>query len=119
MSNADHSGVLEEIEAWLGQPLPAAYAQFLLTHEEAMFGERVLLYAADSVIERNETFETRGYCPGYLAIGDDSGGRALVISLTEASEPVYSVDHGDMTPRGLKQVTHHFAQWLHADCPLE
>jgi hypothetical protein len=119
MSDDDAAQRIRALEDGLEQPLPLEYKQFLLMHEEAIVGSRVLLYDVHSLMERNETFETKLYCPGYLAIGDDSGGRALVIPLGEPWGSVYSVDHGDMTPRGLRLVTRSFAEWVRNQCPLD
>ena len=34
-------------------------------------------------MERNETYQIREYCPGFLGIGDDSGGQIFLLSLTD------------------------------------
>lgn len=65
------------LEIWTGCQLPPDYVEFLARIGGIFFRDRVLIYAADSVVERNETFQIKTYCPGYLAIGDDSGGRAM------------------------------------------
>ncbi|AXQ27968.1 hypothetical protein D0B54_04435 [Solimonas sp. K1W22B-7] len=39
----------------------------------------------EEVVERNETFQSKEYCSGYLAIGNDSGGSAIVIPSTMPS----------------------------------
>jgi hypothetical protein len=38
------------------------------------------VYGVADLAERNATFETAGYCPGFLLIGDDSGGRGFLLS---------------------------------------
>ena len=48
------------------------------------------------MLERNRAFETL-YRPGYPAIGDDSGGRAVVMAL-RSPQALFLVDHGAMTP---------------------
>lgn len=80
--------------------MPEQYSKFLLDHPEKFFVERVLLYSVHNLIERNSTFETKAYCPGYLAIGDDSGGRAFVIPFEKWTGSVFVVDQGDMTEDG-------------------
>ena len=68
---------LDALEAWLGQPLPAAFVAALEQHGGRLVEPDLLLYAADELLERNRAFETSLYCPGYLAIGDDSGAGLL------------------------------------------
>lgn len=42
---------IAEIEKWLGLRLPAMYAQFLLDHPEKKFGDCVVLYSAEDLVE--------------------------------------------------------------------
>lgn len=109
--------VVAEIERWVGKPLPGFYRHFLLVHEEQIFGQQVSLYTAESVIERNETYQTKEYCPGYITIGDDSGGRAFVISLSDIPRSVFVVGHGDMDPEEFELVANDFDVWVKHGCP--
>ena len=110
---------IAEVERWLGASLPPEYVAFICTHEEGLIGERVLLYAAESIIECNETYETKVYCPGYLTIGDDSGGRAVVISANGPFGQVYLVDHGYMCTDGFELLPLGFTNWVAVQCPVE
>jgi hypothetical protein len=110
---------IEKVEAWLGATLPADYVKFLKSHTESIIGEQVCLYSVTSLIERNETYETLAYCPGYLAIGDDSGGRAVIIPLAKPLEDVYLVDHGYMDLDGFKLLPLPFSEWLRSACPVD
>jgi hypothetical protein len=116
--NADPSTAIAQVQAWLGRALPADYAAFLMTHEERIFGEQVLLYTAAMLIERNETYEVRVYCPGYLAIGDDSGGRAVMMPLDEPFGQLYLVGHGSMMVEDFEPVSQPFDEWLRSGCPV-
>jgi hypothetical protein len=78
----------------------------------------VLLYPLDYVIERNETFETKIYCPGYIAIGDDSGGRAFVISLGDPECNLFVVDLGSMDPDDFDPMNTTLDPWVEAKCPV-
>ena len=120
-AQAAKRAAIDALEAWLGAPLPAAYARFLLTHEEGVIGEQVSLYTAAMLMERNQTYETREYCPGYLAIGDDSGGRAVVMPLAADIPfgPLYLVGHGYMSPDGFEPIAQPFEAWLRAGCPVD
>lgn len=111
----------QEIEAFerrLGHALPAYYLHFLDDWQEGMRGEQVLLYGADSLIERNATYETLLSCPGFITIGDDSGGRAVMLALDDGDRAVYLVGHGSMQRDDFEVAANDFTSWLAADCPL-
>ncbi|MEG0882506.1 MAG: SMI1/KNR4 family protein [Janthinobacterium sp.] len=103
----------------LGRSLPTYYLRFLQDGQEGIRGEQVLLYGADSLMERNATYDTALACPGYITIGDDSGGRAVMLALDGMDRAVYLVGHGSMQRDDLERVADDFHAWLAADCPLD
>lgn len=109
---------MEEIEAWLKQPLPEPYRTFLAgTAESFLAGnDRTLVYGRNAIVERNDTYEARAYCPGHLMVGDDSGGSALVLSLDDGS--IHSVGMGAMTPDCFEPVALGFAAWADVGFPF-
>lgn len=98
--------------------MPKAYIWALERFGGQLINNVVLLYAAEEVVERNETFETKQYCPGYIAIGDDSGGRAIVIPLQGKSTHVSLVDHGSMSSDDFELLDRDLIRWVEAKCPL-
>ena len=106
-----------KLAEWLGSELPKEYRDYLHTVDgrETLVGD-VLFYDASSLIERNETYEVKAYCPGHFTVGDDGGGRAVVIRIADGS--VLLVDHGAMTPDCMRQLSLNFRDWLAAGCPL-
>ena len=108
---------LEDIEAWLGQPLPEPYRSFLAATAESFLAanDQTLVYGCDAVVERNDTYESRAYCPGHLMVGDNGGGTALVLSLADGR--VHSVGMGAMTPDCFEPVALSFAAWQAAGFP--
>ncbi|AWM37586.1 SMI1 / KNR4 family protein [Gemmata obscuriglobus] len=102
---------LEEVETWLGRPLPEPYRSFLAGTAVSFLAAngRTLVYGRTAVMERNDTHESRAYCPGHLMIGDNSGGVALVLSLADGQ--VHSVGMGAMTPDCFEPVAQSFAAW--------
>ena len=109
----------EALERWLGRALPAHYLRFLQDWQEGMRGEQVLLYGADSLIERNEIYDTLQSCPACITIGDDSGGRAVMLALDDGDRAVYLVGHGSMQRDDFERLADDFTSWLAADCPLD
>lgn len=108
---------IEDVEAWLGRPLPEPYRSFLSrTADDFLAGnDRTLVYGPASVVDRNEMFESKLCCSGHVAIGDDSGGAALVLSLADGS--IYSVGMGAMTPECFEPVASSFEAWADAGFP--
>jgi hypothetical protein len=110
---------IDAVQRWLGHALPAHYLRFLADWQEGMRGEQVLLYGLDSLRERNETYDTQQACPGYITIGDDSGGRAVMLALDGASTAVYLVGHGSMQRDDFELAADDFTAWLADDCPVD
>jgi hypothetical protein len=116
--HTEREATIAAIEQWAGTALPSEYRQFLLSHDENIFGGSVLIYPAENVIERNETLETKTYCPGHLVVGDDSGGQAIVISLSPELKSVFLVSHGYMDPDGFRLIGEGFSEWIANECPV-
>jgi hypothetical protein len=109
---------LSDVEEWAGQPLPKLYRTLLPSFRDEVIGQQVLLYPLDYVIERNETFQSKVYCPGYIAIGDDSGGSAILISLDDLECKLFMVDHGSMDPADFRSLNTTLDRWLEAECSI-
>ncbi|WP_193317093.1 SMI1/KNR4 family protein [Janthinobacterium sp. FT14W] len=109
---------IDALQRWLGHALPAHYLGFIEDGHEGMRGEQVLLYGAESLRERNETYDTQQACPGYVTIGDDSGGRAVMLALDGGDRAVYLVGHGSMQRDDFEWVADDFHAWLADGCPL-
>lgn len=108
---------LEEIEAWVGQRLPEPYRSFLEAHEEELLvGELVVLYGRAGFIERNQACEVKQYAPQCVTIGDDSGGRQVLLSLTNGRLGL--VDAGSMSPADAQPLAERFDEWLAGGCDL-
>ena len=103
---------IRSIELWIGHPLPESYKAFLDSSLSSASKVRGFCYSAADVIERNQTFESRAYCPGFIAIGDDGGGRAFVIPLEGRDPPVFVVPHGSMSPDDMQHESSTLSRWL-------
>jgi hypothetical protein len=109
---------LASVETWAGRPLPYHYRAFLLEHPAGISGDVVVLYGIEQIVERNQTYETKKYCPGHVVVGDDGGGDAIVLALDDEVGRVFLVDHGAMTPDCFHPVASSFRQWLQQGYPL-
>lgn len=107
---------LNALEAQLGTPLPPEYRALLSQADGFACNNGLLIYSASEVAERNETFEVMAYAPGYLAIGDDSGGRSILVS--KASQGVFLADQGSMDPDDFESVATSLSDWISRNCTL-
>lgn len=108
---------LEEIEEWVGLALPEPYRTFLATHEEDLLvGELVVLYGRASFIEMNEACQVKVYAPQCVTIGDDSGGRQVLLALPNGR--LARVDAGSMNPADAEPLADNFHEWLAGGCDL-
>jgi hypothetical protein len=68
------------------------------------------MYSSGEVFERNETFEVSTYAPDFFAVGDDSGGRSVLIPFDGSG--VYFVDQGSMDPDDFLEVSQSLTEWI-------
>jgi|SRR5689334_19539506 hypothetical protein len=67
--------------------------RFWWSCDGAMIEDLVKIYSTDEIAERQQTYEIAEYFPGYLLIGDDSGGRLILVDRS-AIERFYLLDSG-------------------------
>ncbi|PSU87753.1 SMI1/KNR4 family protein [Photobacterium kishitanii] len=100
-----------KIEEYFSNKLPKSYIDFILTTDGGIFND-ILLYSSDDLIERNECFETKEYTPGWVTIGDNGGGIAIMLKFNEVNPPVYAVDHGSMDTEDFELIDKSFKTWI-------
>lgn len=96
---------------------PSALLEFWREANGALFGNGVHLYSTTVLPERNDTWEVAEYCPGYLAVGDNSGGRVFLMKAASEARMVFESDSGDMDPTSLREVADDFSTWVRRGCP--
>ncbi|WP_434694681.1 SMI1/KNR4 family protein [Pseudomonas sp. Z1-14] len=115
-NNAISNAQLAELQRELGMQLPDVYVQMLNLANGFSLESGVVMYSSDELVERNETFEVKKYAPGYLAVGDDSGGRSILLSLV--NKGVYLVDQGSMDPDDFELINILLNDWINNGCVL-
>lgn len=113
---ASDSAILQ-VEAELGIQLPGQYKTLLKLTNGLTSYRGVFLYSTEDLAERNITFEVQVYASGYLAIGDDSGDRLFMISLSADEPVIYGVDQGALSSKWLTPLSGSLEQWLQDACP--
>ncbi|WNF22688.1 SMI1/KNR4 family protein [Mesobacillus jeotgali] len=102
---------IEKVEKRLNTILPISYKALLQASNGVATNEGIIIYGTDDIPERNETWETQDYAPGFISIGDDSGGRVFLMSLCDEEE-ILMVDSGDMTPDHAELISTNLIQWI-------
>jgi hypothetical protein len=110
---------IDIIRRWSDDDLQADYVDLLRESGGKVINDRVFIYGADDVVERNSTFETKKYCAGYVALGDDCGGRAIVTNLGKVAGPIFIVDQGSMSEDDFVQIAPDMRTWLEQGFPID
>src|ERR1700722_12809245 len=98
---------IEEVEAWIGARLPAAYRAFLAQNaedvarvrtgaEDPPHREDVVLYGRNDFVDMNDCNLVKTYAPGYVTIGTDGGDRQFLLALDTGR--LLLVDAGSLSP---------------------
>ncbi|MFC7422030.1 hypothetical protein ACFQNF_19410 [Iodobacter arcticus] len=94
--------------------IDTSYIEYLEWYHEYLRDDGLLIYCAEDLEERNETFEIATYCPGYILIGDNSGGRGFLMS-TQGTGEIFSSDFGDLSPDYFLIVSSDFTSWMNSN----
>jgi hypothetical protein len=112
-------GELATLAALSGSPVPKQYEDLLRETNGLLLDNGIKVYSSQEVMERNATFEVAEYAPGYMAIGDDSGGVAFLLRVNSDDQTVYAVGHGSMDPDDMKCVAPSLDAWLQSAAQSE
>lgn len=116
-SNGATSSDISTLSKTLGISIPKQLQEILQYSDGFSLGGGLLFYSTDEIVERNETWETKEYAPGYLAFADTGGGVVLLLKAEESNGPVYAVDAGVMDPSEMLRVSDNLEHWLASECP--
>lgn len=70
---------IRAVEETEGLSIPPDYAVLLQLTNGLSAGGQLMLLELEALAGRNRDYEVADYLPGYIMIGDDSGGTALVM----------------------------------------
>ncbi|MBD2092275.1 SMI1/KNR4 family protein [Microcoleus sp. FACHB-1515] len=113
---------LEAAQATLGCVFPPCYVALLqctngLTAQAEHYS--LLLYSTDELAERNITYEVAQYLPDFLMIGDDGGGRGILISQGNLDSPVYLIGMGSMQWSDARCLAVNLAEWIQINFAID
>lgn len=76
----------------------------------------IVVYSAGNLVERNLTYEVADYAPGFVLIGDDSGGRGFLVRVNDPDSSVFSSDLGDLDPMDFEIEAADVLSWIGSFC---
>lgn len=103
---------LNALEAAFGVTLPATYRELMRYSNGALLDSGVSIYSVGDAAERNTTYEVLEYCPGFLLIGDDSGGRGFLIDTKDEAGRIYGSGLGDLDPSEFVIIASTLQDWV-------
>ena len=116
-STAARSADVARARAELALPLPAPLVALWKVADGFMTDAGVTVYSAGCIGERNTTYEVAQYAPGFILIGDNSGGRGFLLRADDPGSAVFSSDLGDLGPEDFEVESVDFASWIESLCP--
>jgi hypothetical protein len=69
-------------------------ARFWALYNGALLDDQLLIYSTEEIVERNKTYDIDKDFPGQLLVGDDSGGRLVLIDRS-AEDKFYLIGSGN------------------------
>jgi hypothetical protein len=103
---------LQSLDHAIGTRLPLAFREFLKRSDGLSLCGGLLIYGSADLKERNDTWEVTEYAPGFIAIGDDGGGKIFLMKLGEADSAIYVVESGVMNPEFGEKVAESLSAWV-------
>lgn len=97
--------------------LPAPLVGLWSVSDGLLTESGVCVYSAGCIGERNATYEVAQYAPGFVLIGDDSGGRGFLLRADDLDSAVFSSGLGDLDPADFEVVSADFESWIESLCP--
>lgn len=111
-SSAAPSADVARARAEIAVSLPAPLVALWKVTDGLMTDAGVTVYSARCIGERNTTYEVAQYAPGYILIGDNSGGRGFLLQADEPNSTVFASDLGDLGPDDFEVEAVDFMSWI-------
>lgn len=107
-----------EAERAVALRFPQAYMELLRCSNGLLaHNDRTNLYGVQELPERNATYEAARYAPGWIMIGDDCGGHAILMAAEGGPPGVFVVDMGSMALDDGDPVASDLREWIDKGLP--
>jgi hypothetical protein len=102
---------IQAAEEALGRALPESVKAFYRVSNGAFDNNAMFVHPVEHIAERHHTYEADEYAPGWQVVGDDSGGRMIMVG---PNDEVLIVDAGSMTPAYGRVLAPNLMSWVEA-----
>jgi hypothetical protein len=103
---------IKAAEARLHGAIPRVLYEIYLHTNGLSMPEGFVLYSTEDIVERNATYEVAQYAPSHIAIGDDSGGRMVLMRAAADEIAVVHSDMGDLEPSRFASLSGNVINWI-------
>ncbi|WP_226535916.1 SMI1/KNR4 family protein [Fictibacillus halophilus] len=110
---------INETEKLMNIKFPKEYVTLLLKSNGFLTTEGIFIYGTEDILERNETWEVKEYANGFVAIGDDSGGRIFLMASQQESTQVLIVDSGELSLAYAEVLSSDLIEWIKHGCEID
>lgn len=110
---------IKKVEMELNTQLPSSYKELLQTSNGVATNEGIYIYGTDDILERNAIWKTDDYAPGFISIGDDSGGRVILMRQDVEKEEILIVDSGVMSPEFASLISNNLIHWINSGLKID
>lgn len=111
---------IEPINTILGYRIPTTLIDFWRERNwSGLSGDHFEIYSLDEIVERNQTFETQEYCPGYLAIGNDAGSKVALMAGRDDANEIFINYASSMKPSSMVSSGYSIGEWVNRGCPFD
>lgn len=78
-----------------------------------------VIFPASEILDANKLYNTADLSPGFITIGNDSGGVLAYLSLNEEKKNVYLNYFSDRSHRSMRNIGMTLQTWIENGCPFD
>lgn len=101
--------VIQEIMKENSFIIPDSYVEFLLI-SNGLYAENFVLLEVEEIFQRNQDYEINICLPGYIMIGDNNGGAAILVELKTGN--IYANGLGSLLSEDLRFQSNSLEEFL-------
>lgn len=83
-----------------------------------MSGDNFDIFSPEEIEERNLTLEAQIYCPGFLVIASDAGGKVALLKQEFEADEIHTNYASSMQLSGMRSSGLGFNEWIARGCPF-
>jgi len=109
---------ITEAQNEVGIKFPEEHRTLLQYSNGLFINDLIKIYSTEEIAERNRTFEVEQYLPGFIMIGDDSGGSGIFLNTKDVPSLVYKIGHGSLAVSDAIILAQSLTDWIDQGCTV-